>query len=92
MKFRHFCLNNTTKLGTLKKRQNIKEYEGLKTKNKNENFYAVLNVNDRRMDFDCRCDRVKFMDGFVVFQEHTNENDVTLAIIPKEIILFIATE
>ena len=56
------------------------------------NFYAVLNVNDRCMDFDCRCNRVKFMDGFVVFQEHTNENDVTLAIIPKESILFIATE
>ena len=58
----------------------------------NKNFYAVLNVNDRCMDFDCRCNRVKFMDGFVVFQEHTNENDVTLAIIPKENILFIATE
>ena len=56
------------------------------------NFYVVLNVNDRCMDFDCRCNRVKFMDGFVVFQEHTNENDVTLAIIPKENILFIATE
>lgn len=58
----------------------------------NKNFYAVLNVNDRCMDFDCRCNHVKFMDGFVVFQEHTNENDVTLAIIPKENILFIATE
>ena len=68
------------------------QWEGLKLKNKNENFYAVLNVNDRCMDFDCRCNRVKFMDGFVVFQEHTNENDVTLAIMPKESILFIATE
>lgn len=58
----------------------------------NKNFYAVLNVKDRCMDFDCRCNRVKFMDGFVFFQEHTNENDVTLAIIPKENILFIATE
>ena len=38
---------------------------------KNKNYYAVLNVNDRCMDFDCRCNRVKFMDGFVVFQEHT---------------------
>ena len=56
------------------------------------NFYAVLNVNDRCMDFDCRCNHVKFMDVFAVFQEHTNENDVTLAIIPKESILFIATE
>lgn len=55
---------------------------------KNKNYYAVLNVNDRCMDFDCRCNRVKFMDGFVFFQEHTNENDVTLAIIPKENILF----
>ena len=52
---------------------------------KNKNYYAVLNVNDRCMDFDCRCNRVKFMDGFVVFQEHTNENDVTLAIIPCKI-------
>ena len=85
-------LKQYDKIGNAQKRQNIKEYEGLKTKNKNENFYAVLNVNDRCMDFDCRCDRVKFMDGFVVFQEHTNENDVTLAIIPKESILFIATE
>ena len=58
----------------------------------NKNFYAVLSVNDRCMDFDWRCNHVKFMDGFVVFQEHTNENDVTLAIIPKENILFIATE
>ena len=52
----------------------------------------AMDINDRCMDFDCRCNRVKFMDGFVVFQEHTNENDVTLAIIPKENILFIATE